>query len=477
MLDENIDKLSSDEAVENEQNKTAKKTKLEDNKNVEKVEETSVKEKKEDVVVEKNSDILNEEKEDVKKINDEVDEGVKEVKQNDAPTKKESVKVEETKEITVVDYTKMTLDELVEAIQSLLTQFPVQEIKNQVETLKSDFTKKFKIFLAEKKEIFIKEGGSEIDFHYSSPIKNKFNDLVYEFKKKRQKFYKDIESNQKENLEKRLQLIEQLKELIDNAEASTMYKNFRALQDQWREAGQIPHTKYNDVWRTYHHHVERFYDLLHLNNDLRDLDFKHNLEEKIKLVEKAETLAEDKDVNFAFKELQILHKFWKEDIGPVAREFREDVWARFSEATKKIHDKRHEFQEKLDAKLHDNIALKIAVIDKIKAININNITSHKLWQDNIKNLEALRDEFFKVGRVPKSKNEEIWQLFKDATRNFNKAKNVFYKNIKHEQLDNLTKKIHLVEQAESLKESEDWDVTTEVYKKIQSTSEKFEFDH
>ncbi|NOQ91703.1 MAG: DUF349 domain-containing protein, partial [Flavobacteriaceae bacterium] len=316
--------------------------------------------------------------------------------------------------------------------------------------------------------VFLKEGGNEIDFHYVSPIKNKFNDLLFEFKKKRQQFYRDIESSQKQNLEKRLQLIEQLKDLIDNAEASTMYKNFRVLQDEWREAGQIPHTKYNDVWRTYHHHVERFYDLLHLNNDLRDLDFKHNLEEKTKLVEKAETLAEDKDVNHAFKELQILHRLWKEDIGPVAREFREDVWERFSVATKKIHDKRHEFQDKLDAKLHDNVALKIAVIEKIKTINIDNITSHKLWQDNIKTLEAFRDEFFKAGRVPKSKNEEIWQLFKDATRNFNKAKNTFYKSIKHDQTENLTKKMHLVDQAESLKDSEDWDIATEVYKKVQS---------
>ncbi|MDH3322588.1 MAG: DUF349 domain-containing protein, partial [Flavobacteriaceae bacterium] len=352
--------------------------------------------------------------------------------------------------------------------QNLILQFPVENIKVQIESLKSDFSQKFKGFLAEKKEAFIKEGGNEIDFHFTSPVKNKFNDLIFEYKKKRQKFYKDIENNQKENLEKRLQLIDQLKDLIDNAEASTMYKKFKELQDEWRVAGQIPHTKYNDVWRTYHHHVERFYDLLHLNNDLRDLDFKHNLEEKTKLVERAEVLAEDKDVNHAFKELQILHRLWKEDIGPVAREFREDIWNRFSEATKTIHNKRHEYQDKLDAKLHENIDVKLAIIEKIKGIDIDKIVSHKLWQDNIKKLEAYRDEFFKAGRVPKSKNEEIWQLFKDATRNFNKAKNNFYKNIKNEQADNLTKKMHLVDQAESLKDSEDWDIATEVYKKIQA---------
>ena len=467
MLDENTEKLSSDEATENVQKEAEKEVKVKDDEVVEKEKETSIEEKEEVKAVEK--------KEEGVEIEEQADNKAEEVKEkttekelNEIPVAKEPTKKEESKEIPVIDYAKMTLDELVEAIQSLLSQFPIQDIKNQIESLKSDFTKKFKVFLAEKKEVFIKEGGNEIDFHYSSPIKNKFNDLLFEFKKKRQQFYRDIENSQKQNLEKRLELIDKLKDLIDNAEASTMYKNFRVLQDEWSDAGQIPHTKYNDVWRTYHHHVERFYDLLHLNNDLRDLDFKHNLEEKTKLVEKAETLAEDKDVNHAFKELQILHRLWKEDIGPVAREFREDVWGRFSEATKKIHDKRHEFQDKLDAKLHDNIALKIAVVEKIKTINIDSITSHKLWQDNIKDLEAYRDEFFKAGRVPKSKNEEIWQLFKDATRDFNKAKNTFYKSIKNDQTENLTKKMHLVDQAESLKDSEDWDIATEVYKKIQS---------
>ena len=465
MLDENIDKLSSEEAVKSNSEKNIKEENIEDNKEVEEKEKTSKIEEVEKVEesTEKQEKVLDTEGDSSDKLenNAEVEQ---EINKEDAPTTVEKVK----KQIPTITYNNLTLDELVDTIQKLLSQFSVQDIKSQIESLKSEFLKKFKIFLAEKKEAFINEGGNEIDFHYTLPLKNKFNDLIYDNKKKRQQYYRDVENSQKENLEIRLALIEQLKHLIDNAEASTMYKNFRVLQDEWRSAGQIPHAKYNDVWRTYHHHVERFYDLLHLNNDLRDLDFKHNLEEKIKLVEKAETLAKDKDINHAFKELQILHRFWKEDVGPVAREFREDIWGKFSEATKKIHDKRHEFQDQLDVKLVDNIALKIAVIEKIKTIKIEDITSHKLWQDSIKILEAYRDEFFKVGRVPKSKNEEIWQLFKEATRNFNKAKNIFYKSIKLDQSDNLTKKMQLIEQAESLKESDDWNIATEVYKKIQA---------
>ena len=381
---------------------------------------------------------------------------------------KKTVETRKKMELPIVDFVKLTLEELIEHFRLLLDNFSVHETRTQVESLKSNFIKKFKEILSEKKREFIDGGGNEIDFHFNLPVKNSFNDLVFEYKKKRRQYYKDLESEQSSNLEKRLELIEDLKSLIDNAEASTMYKNFRVLQDKWRVIGQIPHTKYNDVWRTYHHHVERFYDLLHLNNDFRDLDFKHNLEEKTKLAEIAEKLANDKDVNHAFKELQVLHRMWKEDIGPVARELREDIWSRFSEATMKIHQKRHDYQDKLDEKLNDNIALKIAVIDKIKTINIEGITSHKSWQDSIKKLESLRDDFFAVGRVPKSKNEEIWQLFKDATRVFNKAKNNFYKSIKKDQSTNLKKKMDLVDQAEKLKDSDDWEMVTDIFKKIQS---------
>ncbi len=384
------------------------------------------------------------------------------------PKESETTKDKAEKEILSIDLTKLNLEEIVVIMQELVDSFSFHKIKIQFETLKSDFNKKYKSFIAEKKKEFIKDGGDEIDFKFYLPVKNMFNDILHDFKKKRQKYYKEIEVEQKQNLERKLQLINDLKELIDTAEPSTMYKNFRSLQDEWRTIGQIPHTKYNDVWRTYHHHVERFYDLLHLNNDFRDLDFKHNLEEKTKLIEKVEKLGDDPDVNSAFKELQIIHRMWKEDIGPVGRDVREEVWNRFSEATKKIHNKRHEFQNELESKFKENVILKLAVIDKIKAIKTDGYTSHKLWQNAIKEMETLRKEFFAIGRVPRSKNEEVWQIFKDATKNFNKAKNVFYKSIKKEQSENLTKKMQLIEQAESLKDSEDWDMVTEVFKKIQA---------
>ncbi len=423
MLDENIEKLSSEK--EGEETKSLKNTNP--SNETEKVEVKNVEEKsseKEEDTAQEVGDVneatskenIAKEKQKVEKT-EEV-ETVKEVEEVGGATNEEDVvkeereeqkvekteKVEEIK-IPIIDYAKMELDELVGSMQLLLNNYPIQKIKDQFETLRKDFTKKFKGFVAEKKAAFLADGGEEANFSFTSIAKNDFNALVKEFKQKRQQYYRELERSQQENLDKRLQLIDKIKDLIDNAEASTMYKKFRELQEEWRNIGQIPHAKYNDVWKTYHHHVERFYDLLHLNNDFRDLDFKHNLEEKTKLVEKAEALAEDKDVHHAFKELQILHRLWKEDIGPVAREFREDVWNRFSEATKKIHNKRQELQDQLESKYLENVDLKLAVIEKIKNVSIENITSHKAWQDKINELEKLRDEFFAVGRVPKSKNE------------------------------------------------------------------------
>ncbi len=483
MLDEHIDNLNSENITEDSASNSipeADTPKL-------KEENTNETDSKEEIVFEKEIEVeeAKVEQETIKEEIIEVKEKEEEIVISDKELTSEDVVNEDvtdvkrktvTKEIIVnkekdqekTDYNKLDLEQLVKEFQKLLKQGTIQNIKNDIENIKLSFNQKFGELLKEKKEAFLAEGGNEIDFYYSSPIKSVYNDLLFEFKTKRQNHYKQIEEEQKENLAKRLTLIEELKYLIDNAEPSTMYNQFRGLQDKWRNIGNIPRTKYNDTWRTYHHHVERFYDLLHLSNDLRDLDFKHNLEEKLKLVEKAEKLAEDTDLNKAFKELQVLHKLWKEDIGPVDREHRENIWERFSNATKKIHEKRHELQKTLESKYEDNIVIKREVIDKISNLITDKIDSHRVWQQKIKELEALRQEFFKIGRVPRAMNDKIWSEFKDTTRNFNKIKNVFYKSIKSGQQENLNKKNALVEKAEALKESDDWDTTTDLMKQIQA---------
>ncbi|PCH77399.1 MAG: chromosome segregation protein [Flavobacteriaceae bacterium] len=380
--------------------------------------------------------------------------------------------IEQIEQLEMLDYKSMELEQLVAELTVLVKEKPVLLIKNNVNEIKTAFNKKFGDILSAEKERFLSEGGNEIDFNYANPLKTTYNGLLYDYKVSRDAHYSSVEKELNTNLASRNQVIEELKHLIENADGNTMYKNFRSLQDTWRAIGPVPKATYNDTWKTYHHHVERFYDLLHLNNDLRDLDFKHNLEEKLKLVNKAEELAEHADINFAFKELQVIHKLWKEEVGPVGREHREEVWNRFSAATKKVHDKRHEHFKELRSGYEANVAKKLAVIEEIDAYETTNNRSRSDWQKSIKEIEALRDKFFKCGTVPRSKNEEVWQLFKVATHKFNKAKNSYYKDVKDEQLTNLKKKQALVAQAIALKESDDWENTTNMMKKIQSDWKK-----
>ena len=368
----------------------------------------------------------------------------------------------------VVDYSKFSLEDLVVLLQKILSNNPVQKVKNQVEGIKTAFNFKFGALLAEKKALFLEAGGNSIDFQFSSPIKSEYNKLLSDYKKQRDAYYTDLEKQFAINLEKRLSVIEQLKDLIENADTATMYKSFRELQDTWRTIGSVSKNHYNDTWKTFHHHVERFYDLLHLSNDFRDLDFKHNLEEKLKIIEKAERLAEHEDINLAFKELQDLHKIWKEDIGPVSQDMREEIWQNFSAATKKIHDKRHDHFRKMRSKYQEIIENKLEVVAKLNAYDTSNNKSHNDWQKSIKDVEQLRQEYFNLGKLPFSKSEDVWQKFKAATKKFNSSKNVFYKYEKSKQQENLKKKIELIELAESLKESEDWELATNTLKKIQT---------
>jgi len=394
------------------------------------------------------------------------------LKENPDKVEKNTEQEKPNKEVEAIAYDTLTLEELTVALENLIHTQKIQHIKSSVEAIKSAFNLKFGALLAEKKSVFLVEGGNTIDFQYSSPIKSKYNKLLSDYKKQKEIYYSNLEKQLKDNLEKRVQVIEDLKVLIENADTSTMYKHFRDLQNSWRLIGPVPKTKYNDTWKIYHHHVERFYDLLHLSNDFRDLDFKNNLEEKLKLIEKAEFLAEMQDVNAAFKELQGLHKTWKEDIGPVAREMRDDVWNKFSAATKIIHDKRHDHFKSMKSQYVVIIEAKMLVIDEILSYDSSKNKTHNDWQKSIKDIDALRTKYFDAGKLPYSKSESIWKKFKEATKQFNREKNKFYKQEKNSQQENLQAKLDLIKLAESIKDSEDWETTTNTFKKIQSDWKK-----
>jgi hypothetical protein len=370
--------------------------------------------------------------------------------------------------IPFLDYHSLSLENLVGELQRLVRTEKIQAIRRHADAIKSEFDQKFQEFLEHKKEEFIARGGNEVDFRYNSVTKRQFNELYREYREKRNQYYKDLEKNLKENLQQRLAIIEELKGLVNVEEdMTTTYNSFKELQERWRHAGPVPRTHYNDVWRTYQHHVEIFYDFLHLNRELRDLDFKHNLDEKLKLIKRAEALAEEPDVNTAFRELQTLHKLWKEEVGPVAKENREAIWERFSAATKAIHQRRQEHQQELDQRYEENLVHKQELIAKISAVADTVANNHKELQKQIREIESLREKFFQAGKVPQKENENTWAAFKEAVRRFNRAKNAFYKNLKKEQQINLDKKKALLQRAEELKDSEEWDTVTPEMKQIQ----------
>ena len=370
--------------------------------------------------------------------------------------------------IPMLDYHSMSMENLVGELQRLVKNEKIQAIKKHVDGIKHEFDLKFQEFIEHKKEEFVSKGGNPSDFRYSSVSKRNFNEVFNEYREKRQSYYKNLENTLKENLEKRLGIIEELKGLVSIEEdINTTYKNFKDLQERWRHAGPVPRNSYNDVWRTYHHHTEIFYDFLHLNRELRDLDFKHNLEEKEKLIVQAEALAEEADVGKAFRKLQTLHKIWKEDIGPVAKEHRELIWERFSAATKRMHEKRQDYLKNLDSIYEENLVQKNEIIQKISDIAGHMATNHRGLQEQIRKIEALREEFFKSGRVAQKHSDDTWTRFKESVRAFNRNKNAYYKNLKKVQQENLDKKRALLEQAHALKESSDWETTTPEMKRIQ----------
>ncbi len=376
---------------------------------------------------------------------------------------------EEVVEIPEEDYTKLSQEELLASLRKLTLKYPVQFIKEQVEAIRAQFNVNFDEAAAASKSAFIAEGGNEIDFYYTTPLKREFNEAYFSYKDKRNQYYKNIQTNLENNLKVRLELIEDLKVLIADSEQSVNQKfnTFKEIKENWHQAGAIPKDKNNITWNTFYHHVDKFYEIVHLDREFRDKDFKNNLEQKVKIIERAKELTQEASATRAFRELQVLHKIWKEEIGPVAKEYKDYIWDKFSELTKIIHDKRQEYFAEQEAKQEENLVRRREIIAEITVLAERNKKGHNDWQKSIKEVEALHDTFKTVGRVPNEFKNSIWDEFRAAERLFNKGKNEFYKGMKGEQLENLKKKKELIEIAEANKDSEDFEATTPLMKKIQ----------
>jgi hypothetical protein len=381
----------------------------------------------------------------------------------------EDESLKERHDIPMLDYETLSMDELIDELGNLVVVEKVMSVKDHVEELKKAFLSKYYHFIDEKKEEFLAENPDTTeDFHYHFPLKVKFDQLYNQYREKKNSHFKSIQNDLITNLENRLAIVEELKNLIHSQESIPVtLKKFNDIRDRWKVAGPIPKDKYNHVWNNYHFHLENFYDILHLDREIRDLDFKHNLVQKLKIIERVEELIKEEDINKAFRELQDLHRIWKEEIGPVSRENREEIWNKFSELTKQMHDKREGLYEQYREVENINLVKKKEFIAQIEVLAQEKVNSHAAWLGQIVKVEALRNEFFKTGKVPSEVNEATWTEFKNAVRSFNVLKNSFYKDIKKDQNDNLSKKQALVAKAIELKESTDFVTTTPLMKQIQ----------
>jgi len=274
------------------------------------------------------------------------------------------------------------------------------------------------------------------------------------YSSKKRKYFNDLNSSHKENLIKRQELIEKIKDLIVVDEnPNKLYSKFKLLKEEWHNTGQVPATDRNNIWETYRHHVGKFYDFLHLNRDLKELDFKHNYEEKLKIIERAEELDKVNDIIRASRDLNDLHRLWKNELGPVSREHSDNLWTRFQAASHKIHLKRQNFQKEISTIQQDNYQKKQNVIVKMKELTSKLPKTHSEWQNKIKDFEKLKVEFQSIKNLQRNKNKKSWNDFRLATKEFNTEKNNFYKNQKKELKKSIDLKKSFIDEVRAIIES------------------------
>ena len=367
----------------------------------------------------------------------------------------------EAKPLDEVDFTKFSKDELVAHLQWMVEQ-PVDSVKDAVLQLKAAFFALRKDELAKEKEAFVAAGNDEAAFVPAEDADElKVKDLLNELKEKKAEFNAAQDAIKLANLEKKQAIIEQIFEITSDPDnVNRQYNKVQQLQQEFKALGEVPAPNVTEIWKKYQVVVEKFYDLLKMNKELRDYDFKKNLEIKQQLCLDAEQLDELPDVVDAFKQLQALHNSWRET-GPVAKEIREELWARFKNASSVINKKYQTFFEERKANEKANADAKTALCEQIEAISTEGLNSYQAWDNATKQIIALQEEWKKLGFASRKVNTELFTRFRKSCDDFFAQKAAFFKKMKEELSTNLAKKTALCEKAEALKDSTDWKKTTD----------------
>jgi len=390
----------------------------------------------------------------------------------------EIVKNKTSEEITSINNNKLSMDELIARISLLSENENPYSVSKEIEEIKSIFYFKLK---AEQKDdtpkvetIEVSENGEPTEVEEEKetqktlhPLEIKFKQSFSRYKKIKFDYRKKRELEESENLKIKQQIILDIDKLTQEDESmKKTFEHFRILQEQWKNTGHVPQNENNNLWQSYHHHVELFYDFIKLNNDLRDLDFKRNLEAKTEIIKKSEDLLNEKSLNTMHNSLQELHEHWK-NIGPVEREQREIIWEKFQEISRKLNKKRNDYFTQKKGEDAKKLELKNVICKKISELTNKSITSHSKWQSLNNQCNKLEKEWKDIGRLNKVDNKTAWSNLRGTLNDFYNKKNEFYKQKKTEGKETLNLKIKIAEKAEALQNSTDWQGTGKVLIKLQ----------
>lgn len=363
----------------------------------------------------------------------------------------------------------LNLNEILDEMQNIVSKDDAGAEFKKFNQLKDQAHKLIHDESEDEKKIFKENEDESAEFSFTHPEQGRFSALTNQFREKNNAFTRKQDEQHAANLVERQDIIEKLKALYTNTEAGTnLFKAIREIKEAWKNAGQVAKSEFKILNNNYFHHLNQFYQMLDMNKEYLEQEFAHNLEKRHHIIDRAKQLQEEPAVQKALNELQYLHKLWKEEAEPVAEEFREKTWEMFKEISNKIHDRKSELSAQIETEQNENLEKKNKIIEELKKLaKPEKEPNHSYWQNAIKKIEELRSEFLKIGSVPRKISNQNWNEFKVQLKNFNSAKNDFYKSLKTSQHTNLEKKLQLIQTAKDNSLSEDWETAVPLFKKLQ----------
>lgn len=359
-----------------------------------------------------------------------------------------------------LNFEEMSREELISNLETFVNEEDITSVKSKIALIKVAFLQKTKEFKESSYQERLNETEDKEEKQKIEPLvddlETKFNELFDIYRQKRAIYTENLEKEKVDNLKKKQDILEKLKDLINSEETlKKTYDEFRELQEEWRNIGMVPKLEVNNLWQNYHFLVEKFFDKVKINKELKDLDLKKNLEQKIELCEKVEELLLEPSIIKSFRELQRLHEQWKE-IGPVPDDKKDEIWERFKSTTDKINQRRRDHYKQLQEEQEANLAAKVALCEKADSLLAKETTSVKAWQERTRQFNDLFKMWKSIGPAPKKQNDEIWERFKTSIDAFYTEKKEHFSKIKDQQINNYNLKLELCLQAEALKDSDDW---------------------